>query len=259
MNARIVFPLLLVASLSACVSQSTYKQEVQQVDTLSVQNKAYAQLTQQLQTEIQADQVKIKQLEGRLTVTLVDEIVFSSGSAEMNMKGRATIDKIVGTLQNAAGKRIVVEGYTDNTPIGPGLRSRYPTNWELSTARACDVVRYLQAAGIDPVRLEAAGFGEYQPVAANDTPAGRSQNRRIDIVLMDMGLKSVAASPPPIIWARRSVLGHRRQSSGLITCTAFSSQRRHLGRARQCTSCSGCDRDSYWRCSARVAAENAAS
>ncbi len=189
MNARIVFPLLLVASLSAGVSQSTYKQEVQQVDTLSVQNKAYAQLTQQLQTEIQADQVKIKQLEGRLTVTLVDEIVFSSGSAEMNMKGRATIDKIVGTLQNATGKRIVVEGYTDNMPIGAHLRPRYPTNWELSTARACDVVRYLQAAGIDPVRLEAAGFGEYQPVATNDTPAGRSQNRRIDLVLMDMGLK----------------------------------------------------------------------
>ena len=116
MNSRIVLPLLLVASLSACVSQSTYKQEVQQVDTLSVQNQAYAQLTQQLQTEIQADQVKVKQLEGRLTVTLVDEIAFSSGSTEMNIKGRTTVDKIVGTLQNATGKRIVIEGYTDNTP-----------------------------------------------------------------------------------------------------------------------------------------------
>lgn len=187
--SRILFSLLLAASLSACVSQGTYQQEVQQVDTLSIQNQAYQALTRQLQTEIQADQVKIKQLEGRLTVTLVDEIVFSPGSAEMNVKGRATLDKITGTLQNATGKRIVVEGYTDNAPIGSALRPRYPTNWELSAARACDVVRYLQAAGIDPRRLAASGFGEYQPVAPNDTPAGRSQNRRIDIVLLDMGLK----------------------------------------------------------------------
>ncbi len=189
MNWKIVFSFLLVAALSACVSEGTYKQEVQQADTLSVQNQAYQALTRQLQAEIQADQVKIRQLEGRLPVTLVDEIVFAPGSAEMNVKGRATLDKIIGTLQNATGKRVVVEGYTDNAPIGPALRSRYPTNWELSTARACDVVRYLQMSGIDPRRLEAAGFGEYQPVASNDTPAGRSQNRRIDLVLMDMGLK----------------------------------------------------------------------
>jgi chemotaxis protein MotB len=125
--SRILFSLLLAASLSACVSQGTYQQEVQQVDTLSIQNQAY--------------------------------------------------------------QALVVEGYTDNAPIGSALRPRYPTNWELSAARACDVVRYLQAAGIDPRRLAASGFGEYQPVAPNDTPAGRSQNRRIDIVLMDMSLK----------------------------------------------------------------------
>ena len=104
----------------------------------------------------------------------------------MHASGRATLDKIVGSLQQASGKRIVIEGYTDNTPIGAGLRARYPSNWELSTARACDVVRYLQAQGIDPTRLEAAGFGEYQPVAQNDTASGRSRNRRIDIFLLDI-------------------------------------------------------------------------
>lgn len=186
MNAKIVIPLLLAAALSGCVSQSTYKQEVAQVDTLTVQNQTYLALQKQLQAEIQADQVQIKQLQGRLTVTLVDEILFSSGSAEMHASGRATLDKIVGSLQQANGKRIVIEGYTDNTPIGAGLRARYPSNWELSTARACDVVRYLQAQGIDPTRLEAAGFGEYQPVAPNDTASGRSRNRRIDIVLLDI-------------------------------------------------------------------------
>jgi chemotaxis protein MotB len=176
----------LVVLLGGCVSQGTYNQEVQQVNTLSDQNKTYQALNQQLQAEIKADQVKIKQLQGRLTVTLVDEIVFSSGSAEMNAKGRATLEKIVGTLQGVTDKRIVVRGYTDNEPIGAALRSRYPTNWELSTARASDVVRFLQGKGIDPTRLEAAGYGEYQPVAPNSSPDGRRQNRRIDIVLTDL-------------------------------------------------------------------------
>lgn len=186
MFSRIATAVLMIAVLGGCVSQGTYNKEVSQVDTLSAQNKTYQALNAQLQSEIQADQVRIKQLEGRLTVTLIDEIVFNSGSAEMNAKGRSTLEKIVGTLQSVTDKRIVVQGFTDNEPIGPALRARYPSNWELSTARASDVVRFLQAKGIDPKRLEASGFGEYQPVAPNNTVAGRRENRRIDIVLMDM-------------------------------------------------------------------------
>ena len=101
-------------------------------------------------------------------------------------KGAATLEKIVGTLQGVPDKRINVRGYTDNEPIGPALRARYPSNWELSTARSSDVVRFLQAKGIDPKRLEASGYSEYQPVAPNTTPAGRKENRRIEIVLTDM-------------------------------------------------------------------------
>jgi len=178
--------VVLATSLAGCVSQSTYNQEVQTANTYAGQSKAYQALNAQLQQEIKADQVRIKELQGRLTVTLVDEIVFSSGSAQMNAKGRETLEKIVGTLQSVTDKRIVVRGYTDNEPIGPGLRERYPTNWELSTARSSDVVRFLQAKGIDPKRLEASGFSEYQPVASNSTPAGRKENRRIEIVLTDM-------------------------------------------------------------------------
>jgi chemotaxis protein MotB len=186
MMSRIAVPLLLVALLAGCVSQGTYNQEVQQVDTLSTQNKTYQALNAQLQSEIKADEVRIKQQQGRLTITMIDEVVFSSGSAEMNAKGRATLEKIVGTLQGVSDKRIVVRGYTDNEPIGAHLRGRYPTNWELSTARASDVVRFLQAKGIDPTRLEATGYAEYQPVATNTTPVGRKENRRIEIVLTDM-------------------------------------------------------------------------
>ena len=186
MAARIIIPAVLVVFLGACVSQGTYNQEVQQADTLAAQNKTYQALTAQLQSEIKADQVRIKQLQGQLTVTLIDEILFASGSAEMHVSGRATLEKIVGALQQATGKRITVRGYTDNEPIGAALRARYPSNWELSTARSSDVVRFLQAKGIDPVRLEAAGYGEYQPVAPNTTAAGRKENRRIEIVLTDM-------------------------------------------------------------------------
>lgn len=186
MYARVALPILMIAFLGGCVSQGTYNKEVQQANVLSAQNKTYQALNAQLQSEIQADQVRIRQFEDRLTVTLIDEIVFNSGSAEMNAKGRSTLEKIIGTLQSMTDKRIVVQGFTDNEPIGPALRARYPSNWELSTARASDVVRFLQARGIDPKRLEASGFGEYQPVAPNDTAAGRRENRRIQIVLMDM-------------------------------------------------------------------------
>jgi len=186
MLTRIILPAVLVAFLGGCVSRGIYNQEVQQADTLAAQNKTYQALTAQLQNEIKADEVRIKQLQGQLTVTLIDEILFASGSAEMHTKGRNTLEKIVGTLQGVPDKRIVVRGYTDNEPIGPALRARYPSNWELSTARSSDVVRFLQAKGIDPKRLEAAGYGEYQPVAPNTTPAGRKENRRIEIVLTDM-------------------------------------------------------------------------
>jgi chemotaxis protein MotB len=186
MLTKITLPAVLAVFLGGCVSQGTYNQEVQQADTLAAQNKTYQALNAQLQTEIKADQVRIKQLQGQLTVTLIDEILFASGSAEMHAQGRSTLEKIVGTLQSVPDKRVVVRGYTDNEPIGPALRARYPSNWELSTARSSDIVRFLQAKGIDPKRLEAAGYGEYQPIAPNTTPAGRKENRRIEIVLTDM-------------------------------------------------------------------------
>ncbi len=173
MFKRTLITVVLAAALGGCVSQSTYNQEVQTANTYASQSRTYQAL-------------RINELQGQLTVTLIDEIVFSSGSAQMNAKGRETLEKIVGTLQSVTDKRIVVRGFTDNEPIGYELRQRYPSNWELSTARASDVVRFLQAKGIDPTRLEASGFAEYQPVAPNNTAAGRKENRRIEIVLTDM-------------------------------------------------------------------------
>ncbi len=174
------FSLLLLAG---CVTEQKYDQQVQQTQKAVTLETQYRALNQQLQTEIAADQVQIKQLSDRLVVTFVDEILFASGSAEMHAKGRSTIGKAVPTLANLTGHWIDVQGYTDNEPIGPALRGRYPSNWELSAARAADVVRFLQSQGVNPGNLVVEGFGEYQPVAANTTPQGRAKNRRIEIVL----------------------------------------------------------------------------
>ena len=175
MIRNIAIPLLAaVVVLPGCVSQKTYDRDMG----------AERQINQQLSAEVQADTVKIIQLQDRLRVTMEDELLFPEGGWEIHSKGKAVLDKIVPALQAATMQRIEVEGYTDNVPIGGHLEHRIPTNWELSTARAAEVVRYLQKKGIDPSRLTAAGHGEYQPVGSNATPAGRQANRRTDIDLM---------------------------------------------------------------------------
>jgi len=95
------------------------------------------------------------------------------------------LERVGKVLKNTKNKIIRVEGHTDNVAIKPPLLEKFPSNWELSTARATNVVRFLQdKVGIEPVRLEAIGMSEYHPVATNKTPAGRSKNRRIEINLM---------------------------------------------------------------------------
>jgi chemotaxis protein MotB len=176
--------LLLV---SGCVTEGTYQQEVTQVDTLSAQNSTYKELNQQLEAEVRSDQVQIQQLRNQLKVILVDQILFPEGGWELGWKGRETLDKIIPTLKKLKNERINVEGYTDNVPIGPELRSRFPSNWELSTARATNVVRFLESKGVNQNLLSATGFGDTRPVASNDSREGRAKNRRIEIVLVYSG------------------------------------------------------------------------
>ncbi|HVP67937.1 MAG TPA: flagellar motor protein MotB [Anaeromyxobacteraceae bacterium] len=168
---------------TACVTESTYKKEEQKAGALQSQKEAYAQLNAALKQEVASDQVRIEQLNDRLKVTLVDEILFPEGGWEIDRKGAETLDKTVPTLKALKGQRIEVEGFTDDVPIGPDLRKRFPSNWELSAARATDVVRYLVSKGVAPQVLSAAGFGDTRPVATNDTSQGRAKNRRIEVVL----------------------------------------------------------------------------
>ena len=159
------------------------KSKEAEVKTVS---KTYEELLTEMKGEIEQGQIAITELQGKLTVDVLDKILFASGQAEIKPEGLAVLKRVVEILMTVTDKVIRIEGHTDNIPIAGALAKRYPTNWELSAARALKVTRYLEKEGIDPSILSAAAFGEYQPVAENDTPEGRAKNRRIAIILLPM-------------------------------------------------------------------------
>jgi chemotaxis protein MotB len=144
----------------------------------------YDQLVEKMKTEIARGQVTISELKGKLTVNLVEAILFDSGKAEVKPGGLVVLGKVIEILKTVTDKAIRIEGHTDNVQITGSLAQRYPTNWELASARAINVARYLQKQAIDPASLSAIAFGEFRPVADNSTPEGREKNRRIEIVLV---------------------------------------------------------------------------
>ena len=144
----------------------------------------YDQLVAKMKGEIDKGQVTISELKGKLTVNMVEAILFDSGKAEVKQEGLVVLGKVIEILKTVNDKSIRIEGHTDNKPIVGPLTQRYPTNWELSAARAINVARYLQKQGIEPASLSAAAFGEFKSVADNATLKGRGKNRRIEIVLV---------------------------------------------------------------------------
>ena len=138
-----------------------------------------------LKKQIENQEIKLEEIEGKLKVTLVDKILFDTGKVEIAKRGKEVLLELADTLRENKDQNIVVEGHTDDVPIGLGLIEKYPTNWELSATRAVGVVRFLQEKGwLEPERLTATGYSYYKPVASNDTPEGRRQNRRIEIILV---------------------------------------------------------------------------
>ena len=144
----------------------------------------YEQLVAKMKGEIDKGQVTISELKGKLTVNMVEAILFDSGRAEVKPEGLIVLGKVIEILKTVNDKAIRIEGHTDNKPIVGPLTQRYPTNWELSAARAINVARYLQKQGIEPGSLSSAAFGEFKPVADNASFEGRAKNRRIEIVLV---------------------------------------------------------------------------
>jgi chemotaxis protein MotB len=144
----------------------------------------YEALLGKMESEIAQGQVTISELKGKLTVNLVEAVLFDSGKAEIKSDGLQVLQKVVDILKEVHDRTIRIEGHTDNVPIGGALARKYPTNWELSAARAVNVARFLQERGIDPENLASVAYGEYHPVATNDTPEDRAKNRRIEIILV---------------------------------------------------------------------------
>jgi chemotaxis protein MotB len=148
--------------------------------------KTYKSLTQDLKKEIDDGNIKIQELKGMLRVDVVSEVLFKSGSDEIMDSGKKILNKVADSLSLIKDKRIEIQGHTDNQKIYGKLREKFPTNWELSTARATSVVRYLESRGVDPKLLSAAGLSSNHPIASNDTEEGRQKNRRIEIMLLPM-------------------------------------------------------------------------
>jgi chemotaxis protein MotB len=173
----------LVAALDTQLTAASRQKEAE----ITALRSTYDQLVRDMQAEIAQGQVQITRLADRLNVSLVDRILFPSGEADITPAGYRILRRVGDLLKATEGKIIRVEGHTDNVAISERLRPTFPTNWELSTARASNVVRFLEdSVGIDPARLQAVGLSQFHPVATNETVQGRSQNRRIEIALLPM-------------------------------------------------------------------------
>lgn len=154
--------------------------------------KTYTNLVDELKDEIKKGEIAVTQLRDKLSLSMVDKILFDSGSADVKKDGKKVLDRVAEILKKVTDKQIRIEGHTDNVKIGPRIAKKFPTNWELSNARATNVLRYLQEKGVDPKLLSPAGYAEYKPVESNDTEDGRSKNRRIEIVLIPVDSDRIA-------------------------------------------------------------------
>lgn len=168
------------ASLDADQQRKLASKLEQEKTALEKKSAEYESLASSLDGEIKAGRIQLSQLQGKVTVRMAEKVLFPSGAATVSRDGRATLAKIADAFKGVKGRMIRVEGHTDNVPI---KTVRFPSNWELSSARAITVVRMLQENGVDPSLLGAAGYAEYQPIAPNDSAPGRAQNRRIEVSL----------------------------------------------------------------------------
>jgi chemotaxis protein MotB len=172
-----VLPLALLLLVASC--------SMLQPDPL---DQVYKQLQQELALEIDAGKVQVTKQSGQVQIIATSETLFPEGGWQINPNAKAALDKIVPTLRALQQTKIVVAGYTDNTPIGPALKqSGIADNRDLSSKRANSVVTYLASQGVNPDLLSSQGFGDTQPIASNDTPEGRARNRRIVITLTGPG------------------------------------------------------------------------
>lgn len=159
---------------------------------LSELEEAKAKLEESLKKEIGEYKARLEMTERGLVITFISEVFFDSGKDKIRQDGEGALQRVAEVLnKEAAGSPVAIEGHTDNEPI---KYSAWKSNWELSSARALGVLHYLiEGCAVAPERLSANGYGEYRPVAANDTPINRQKNRRVEIVILPSGISKLRA------------------------------------------------------------------
>jgi chemotaxis protein MotB len=181
---------VLVLSLAGCtvIFQRGRRSDIEKINELSAK---LEELNGRLGQEIQDKQVKLQMMDKGLVITVVGDLVFDSGKAQIRNEAYPILEKVASILkENVAQYNIGIEGHTDNQNI---RYSGWKSNWELSSARALSVLHYLvNEKGLSPQRLSAIGYGEYRPVDSNETAQGRQSNRRVEIVIFPQLSKSKA-------------------------------------------------------------------
>ena len=163
---------------------------------IAAMQSTYDELVSDLESEVSSGQIEIERLRDGLRLNVSDDVLFASGSAELDKVGREVLVKVAGQLDELEDF-IEVRGHTDDLPIGGALARRYPTNWELAAARAARVVRLLEEKGVPGDRLAVVSLGPNDPVVPNDSADARARNRRIEIRLVPIKPAPPAASSPP--------------------------------------------------------------
>lgn len=188
LNHKVAILLATIFIFNGCavIFQKGRRSDLTRIESLKSQvselELAQMALRDKLSQEIADKQVSLRMAEKGLVITFVAEVLYGSGKAVLREQSFSILDKVVEILQDKVpDNNIGIEGHTDNDPI---KHSRWNSNWELASHRALSVLHYLQSNGIQPERLSAIGYGEYQPIADNATKAGRQLNRRVEIVIL---------------------------------------------------------------------------
>lgn len=187
-KTSLILIVIFLLFLNGCtiVFQKGRRSDIEKIEILESELQelrgAKGLLEDRLSQEIEDKKVKLTLVRKGLVITFVAEVLFNSGKAKLRNDSLPILDKVVEVLKETVpANKVGIEGHTDNEPI---KHSRWKSNWELSSQRALSVVHHLERRGIVSGRLSAIGYGEYQPVASNDTVEGRQLNRRVEIVIL---------------------------------------------------------------------------
>ena len=186
----------LAASQELLNSSEAQLETMRQIEAeTKKRNEIYARFVSELQKMIDGGQLTVSIEKGRIVINLPENVLFKTGHSNVNPEGQEALKQIATVLKEFSDRSFQVEGHTDNVPI---KSARYPSNWELSTARAMSVVHLMIEEGVDPKNISAAGFGEFQPRADNETKEGRALNRRIEIIMLP-NLEILSSELPKVI------------------------------------------------------------